>query len=86
MTTLLMVVILHYQFGQSFQLLPLELLNEKMMSKSIRMAGELDAKDILDLKLTLLQAIHDMKSVSLKQLQTLGKPAFRNIIPFENDK
>ena len=86
MTTLLMVVILHYQCGQSFQLLPLELLNEKMMSKSIRMAGELDAKDILDLKLTLLQAIHDMKSVSLKQLQTLGKPAFRNIIPYETDK
>merc|ERR1712062_639541 len=49
------------------------LLNEKMMSISTEMAGELDEEDILDIKLALLKAVHEMKSASLKQLQAIGQ-------------
>eukprot|EP00093_Oithona_nana_P002644 02644.XXX_8267_7997_1 [CDS] Oithona nana genome sequencing. len=44
-----------------------------MMSISTEMAGELDEEDILDIKLALLKAVHEMKSASLKQLQAIGQ-------------
>ena len=75
-TTLMLLTILHYHCGQSFRLLPLGFLNEKMMSISTEMAGELDEEDILDIKLALLKAVHEMKSASLKQLQAIGEVIF----------
>ena len=78
--TIVLVALLHYQCGQSFRLLPLGHLNEKMMSISTQMASELDDADILELKLALLQAINDMKRASLKQLLALGNLFFKSIL------